>query len=43
MKEYYENDKPREYTKYVNMPKVERDAEIVRLEAKAKAEKEKSS
>lgn len=40
-KEYYENDKPRDYTKYVNMPKAERDAEIARLEAEAKAEKEK--
>lgn len=40
-KEYYENDKPRDYTKYVNMPKAERDAEIARLEAEAKTEKER--
>lgn len=38
-REYYENDKPRDYTKYVNMPKSEREAEIARLEAEAKAKK----
>lgn len=41
-KEYYENDKPRDYTKYINMPKAERDAEIARLEAEAKAKKERN-
>lgn len=41
-KEYFENDKPRDYTKYINMSKDERMAEIERLEAKAKADTAKA-
>lgn len=40
-KEYFENDKPRDYTQYINMSKKERTEEIERLEAKIKAETEK--
>lgn len=38
---FFADDRPRDYTEYINMSKAERDAEIARLEAIARAEKER--
>ena len=37
-KKYFADDRPRDYTKYINMPREERLAEIARLEAEMKKE-----
>ncbi len=39
--EYFEDDRPRDYTKYINMSAEERRAEIVRLEAEARKERDR--
>lgn len=38
---YFADDRPRDYTKYINMPAAERRAEIERLEAEARKERDR--
>lgn len=40
-KKYFADDRPRDYTKYINMPREKRLAEIARLEAEMKKEDKK--
>lgn len=43
MKDYFEDDRPVNYDKYLNMSKEELDDEIERLESGARVQKEESS
>lgn len=43
MKDYFEDDRPVNYDKYLNMSEEELDAEIERLELEARVQKEQSS
>ncbi len=43
MKNYFEDDRPVNYEKYLNMSKEELDDEIKRLESEARTQKEESS
>ena len=40
-KEWYEDDSPRDLSKYMSMSKEELDAEIKKMEAEARSEKER--
>lgn len=40
-REYYEDDRQRDYTEYINMPEEERKSEIARLEAEARKERDR--